>query len=320
MSQTMKIGYMGSPQISAALLESLIGIHDIRFVLSNPDKTRGRSGALQPTPVSRLALDRGLPLFRFDSLKSTEVASQLKAFDCDVFLIFAYGKLIPRDIFKGPRFETLNLHASLLPKLRGASPIQSAILQGYQTTGWTVQQITEELDAGDILSSREIEIGPNLTAGDLTDLLLPLGIDLVHETLANLETSILKKRRQEGSEATFCSKLSTAQSWIDWQDSRESIHRQVMGLNPAPVARSLLDGKILKVYRTALTENRLKPGPAGQIVVETDGKHKRMFVLTGDLPLEILELQIEGKNKVDARAFLNGAQVNGKILVRGQKQ
>ena len=323
----MRIGYFGSPPISATLLDALLEApdHEVAFVVSNPDRPRGRSGRPVPTACSALALERGLPLFRYESLKQAGGQGpglDLAGYACDLYVVFAYGRLLPRSVFAQPEYGTVNLHASLLPELRGASPIQSAILRGYTTTGWTLQQMEAELDSGAIIAAVPLAVEPNETAGELTERMLPTGVQLVLDSLHDFRTLSGKSQRQEHERATFCSKFSTQEADLDWAASALELHNKVRALNPWPVARTVLSGRTVRILTTrvgAHHENQL-PGarPAELLPLRVDGL-RRLFVGTGTGLLEILSLQMENRRPMDAQAFLNGVQIASGTCFSRQK-
>ena len=314
---SLKIGFFGSPSVSATLLGAFLDAnYDIQFVVSNPDRPRGRSKKLIPSEVSRTALERSLPLYRFETLKDKQSLEILKQYNCDVFLVFAYGKLLPDEIINMPGIASINLHASLLPELRGASPVQSAILQGLTVTGWTLQIITKELDAGDILSSNSVQILPDETSGELMERMLPSGIELTRSLLDNLPESIKNRIKQNDEMASHCRKITTQMSWIQWKDDAEKIHNVIRAFNPSPVARSYFRNKIIRLLHSQIPqksdldelEKQLKGKEPGQLMVLKG--QKKIFVKTGKGVIEITELQPENKKPVDASSFLNGYRIS----------
>lgn len=309
----MRLGFFGSPEIAAALLRALVEKtnHQIVGVVSNPDRPVGRSGKAQPTPVSSYAQEQGLPLFRFETLRDGQATASLSGLEADLFVVFAYGRLLPEDVIALPKFGTVNLHGSLLPELRGASPIASAILRGLQTTGWTLQSMVKELDAGDILATTAVNIDPLETAGELTERMLPMGIDLVLQSLADFPAVINKRTKQDPARVTHCSKFTVEMSWIDWSRPAEELHNFVRALSPWPVARTRLEGSLVRVTRTLLpgAENQLPWQPPGRLWTMKSGGMRRLFVGTGTQLLEIAELQPENKRSMKAGDFLNGVRL-----------
>ncbi|HMU82876.1 MAG TPA: methionyl-tRNA formyltransferase [Leptospiraceae bacterium] len=298
----MRIGYMGSPEISAAVLSALAREHEIACVISNPDKPRGRSGELQPTAVSAVALSHGWPLHRPVTLKDGGMEGVLQAHDLDLFFVFAYGRILPPSIFELPRHGSVNLHASILPEFRGASPIQASLLAGAKVTGWTLQKIAPDLDAGDILATREVNVDLQDRALELTQKLMPAGISLSLECLRNLEALLKSATPQDHARATFCKKITRESARIDWAASAFEIHNLVRAYFPSPVAWTTLGGKNAKILRTMPQELALKSTSPGQIWQEKD----RLFVCTGSGWIEILEVQLEGKKALPAADFLKG--------------
>ncbi len=324
----MKIGYFGSPDISARLLTTLLelGQHEILFVVSNPDRPRGRSGAAQPTEVSKVAIQAGIPLHRFEKWKTAEPGEILQAAGADLFLVFAYGRILPVPILEIPPLGSVNLHASHLPLLRGASPIQSAILQGLNTTGWTLQKMAQEMDAGDIISlSAPIPVEAQDTAGSLKEKLMDSGMDLVLQFLENPQGALGQAYPQNAAGATYCTKLKSEDSWLEWNQPAADIHRRVMGMNPSPMARTRLGKLILRILRTKLDispsdlflqENR--EASPGRLLIERNGKRKKLLVATQTGFLEIVELQPENRKAMSAGDFLNGFRLEGDAILASE--
>ncbi|MDH5657202.1 MAG: methionyl-tRNA formyltransferase [Spirochaetia bacterium] len=311
---SLKIGYFGSPEISAKLLDELLnqGI-SVEFIVSNADKARGRSKKLLPTEVSEIALKRNIPLYRFNSLKNSDAETVLIKHSCDLYFIFAYGKILPENIYQIPALGSVNLHASLLPLLRGASPIQSSLLHGFEKTGWTLQMISAELDAGEILLTNEVQIDPDETAEELKEKLLPEGINLTLELFSNFKKYYENRKKQDHQKATFCSKINKEMSVIDWSKTSLEIHNLIRAFNPSPVARTQFRGKTVKIYRSRTedeisqeTEKLLMKAPPGRSLVLSEGKKRKLYIKTGKGILEILQLQPENKKMMDASSFING--------------
>jgi len=324
----VKLIYFGSPDISAQLLERLCqeAGHEVAAVVTNPDRPKGRSKSLQPTAVAAFAESLQLPVFKFDSLKGDEgrlAQKQLSAFDADLMIVFAYGSIIPKDIFELPRLGSVNLHGSLLPLLRGASPVHTAILQGFQKTGWTLQKLGERMDAGDILSSVAIDIEPDETTGDLFGRMMPLGIDLVIQSLPAIDQLIGRAIPQAEEKATYCQKIKPADTLVDWTLPNQTIHNQIRALSPDYLARSKIeDDKFVLFHRSRMISNAeadqlLVAGndslSAGTVLIVKASGKKRLLVATGSGFLEIVELQIQGRNRLDAHSFLNGNRIKDQM-------
>lgn len=273
--------------------------HEILFVVSNPDRRSGRHSALQPTEVSRKAVELLLPLYRPDRLR--EIEETLKQYPAEVYVIFAYGQLIPRSIFAYPPMGSLNLHGSLLPAWRGASPIRASILAGDTVTGWTVQQITEKLDAGPVLNQCEVAIKPDENAVELTTRMLPAGIGLLRDTLSLLETFLSSARKQDESAVSYCQKIRMEDARLIWSAPALQLDRMIRAYAGWPVAHTTFRGSKLKIHAACLAA-RDPHGAPGEIALDNG----RLFVSAGQGMLEILSLQPENKNRLPARAFVNG--------------
>ena len=300
----MKVGFFGTPGIASYVLEKLCCRFDVVFLVAPEDKRCGRDLKLQNCAAKETALCHDVPVLQPKSLKDPEFAETLKGFGADIFIVVAYGRMIPPSVFNIPRCGTINLHPSLLPEYRGAAPVQWALINGETETGVTVQMINEELDAGDIVLSRGIAIDENMTASDLYDLVLPMGAELVIdavELLGSGRTDVLKK--QDHSRATYCGKIDTETARINWRSSAFEIHNLVRGLNPRPVAWSTFRGKHIKVWETRIFREKA-PAPApGEVAVF---QKKRLIAGTGEGVLEIISIQPETKKRMDGAAFING--------------
>lgn len=307
----MKIGYYGSPEVSAQLLQRLIeSEHEIVYVVSNPDKPAGRKGTPVPTPVSSLALSNKLKLYRPSSLKdSSQDLSFLKT-PVDLGVVFAYGKILNQDVLNHPAHGMINLHGSLLPRLRGASPVQSAVLQGLKTSGWSVQIVELKMDTGPVLAQTETGIDPQETAGEFMERTLPQAIDLIMKVIDQMPDKLKEARLQNESEATYCTKIHTEDSMIRWDQNHLTIHNQIRGMNPAPGARTRLNGQILKIWKSIPVNSDEMPEPLpGKLLVYKEGRRKRLFASAQDGWLELLELQPQNKKQMNASDYLNGAKI-----------
>lgn len=303
----MRIGYLGSPEISAELLSALADHHEIAFVISNPDKPKKRSGSPEPTAVSALALLRGWTLYRPETLKDGALLPELRAANADVYFVFSYGKILPEELFTIAKYSTLNLHGSILPLLRGASPIQSALLAGMTETGWSLQKITKELDAGDILGEVRLAIDPEDRTLELTERMMPFARELSLQVLADLPSALANARPQNHALATFCTKVRREDARIDWNLESQSIHNRVRAYFPAPGAWTVLGGKTCRILRTRPSELNWPARVPGGIWTE-NGK---MYAGSGSAALEILELQLEGKKALQTSEFLRGFRAEG---------
>ncbi|WP_022762623.1 MULTISPECIES: methionyl-tRNA formyltransferase [unclassified Butyrivibrio] len=303
----MKIVYMGTPDFSVPPLEKMIEAgHEIVAVVTQPDKPKGRSDKLVPSPVKECALKHGLKIMQPKKIREAEVVEELKSLGADIFVVAAFGQILSQEVLDIPKFGCVNIHASLLPKYRGAAPIQMCILNGDKTTGVTIMQMNAGMDTGDMLITKEIPIEEDDTAGTLFDKLMYLGADLIVEALPKIEKGELTPTPQNDAEATKCGKISKDMGQINWNDDASKISYLVRGMNPWPSAYTHLNGKMLKIW-TAKVQNNTSNGNPGTIAAV----NKDSFTVnTGDGLLEITELQLEGKKRMDVKSFLLGYTLN----------
>ncbi len=296
---------MGTPDFAVPCLEKLIGSgHTVTGVFTQPDKPKGRKGILTPPPVKEIAVANGIKVYQPAKMKDGTALEMLRQAAPDLVIVEAYGKILPADILHYPRYGCINIHASLLPELRGAAPIQWSIINGLKKTGVTSMQMDEGLDTGDMLLSKEVEITDDMNAEELHDILADLGAELMLETISLLEKGELKPRKQDDSISTYAPILSKELSPIDWSKSARQVHNHIRGLYPWPGSTAELDGKKIKIHRSRLTDGRGRY--SGEIVFK-DG---RIVVACGDLNcVEILELQAEGKKAMSAGDYLRGNPV-----------
>lgn len=299
----MNIIYMGTPDFAVPALRRLYeSRHTVSAVFTQPDKPQGRKMVLTPPDVKVCAEELGIPVYQPASFKSEEPLEIIKKYNPDVIVVAAYGKLLPKAVLESAKYGCINIHGSLLPKYRGAAPIQQAVLNGDRVTGVTAMQMAEGLDTGDILTAIETEIGENETSGELFDRLSILGGDLIIKTLDMLENGEIKPIKQDESKATHTSKIDKSLCPIDFTKTADEVHNKVRGLNPWPVATAELCGKRLKIYSTKICE---KSGRAGTII-----STKPLIVACGSGSVEIIELQPEGKKRMTSAAFLAGHKLN----------
>ncbi|HEY1407164.1 MAG TPA: methionyl-tRNA formyltransferase, partial [Spirochaetota bacterium] len=259
----MKVGFFGTPGIAARCLETLSREHEICFVVSQEDKPYGRSLRITKSPVSQIAQKLSIPLITPATLKDEVLPMQLSSFGADIFVVVAYGKIIPRSIFALPKFGSINLHPSLLPHLRGAAPVESALLRGDTVSGITIQCISERLDAGDILAQKKIELSPDMTADELYEIVIPRGAELLSRVLRDFESGTVARKEQDESQATYCSKITKESARINWESPSAMIHNLVRAYNPKPVAWTTFRGSGVRIWRTGLFSGdhpKLMPG------------------------------------------------------------
>ena len=301
----MKIIFMGTPDFAVGTLRSLAEAgHEITLVVSQPDKPKGRGHAMVPTPVKVVAEELGIPVFQ--PVKIREATDVLEKTEADVCVVAAFGQIIPASILHMKKYGCINVHASLLPKYRGAAPIQWAVIDGEKESGVTIMQMDEGLDTGDMLAKAIVPLDEKETGGSLFDKLSEAGGRLCVETLAKLEKGEITPEKQGESPTAYASMLDKKMGNIDWNKSAVVIERLVRGLNPWPSAYTHLDGKTLKIWACDVLPQSASKGESGEILeVTKDAIH----VQTGDGILVLREIQLAGKARMDAGAFLRGYKV-----------
>ena len=301
----MKIIFMGTPDFAVGTLRSLAEAgHEITLVVSQPDKPKGRGHAMVPTSVKVVAEELGIPVFQ--PVKIREAKDVLEKTEADVCVVAAFGQIIPASILHMKKYGFINVHASLLPKYRGAAPIQWAVIDGEKESGVTIMQMDEGLDTGDMLAKAIVPLDEKETGGSLFDKLSEAGGRLCVETLAKLEKGEITPEKQGESPTAYASMLDKKMGNIDWNKSAVVIERLVRGLNPWPSAYTHLDGKTLKIWACDVLPQSASKGESGEILeVTKDAIH----VQTGDGILVLREIQLAGKARMDAGAFLRGYKV-----------
>ncbi|MCR4605029.1 MAG: methionyl-tRNA formyltransferase [Eubacterium sp.] len=304
----MNIIFMGTPDFSLPVLEGLAKSdkHDVKAVVTQPDKARGRSGKLTATPVKEYAIEQGIDVYTPVRVKDAEFVEVLKNIPCDVMVVIAFGQILSQEILDIPRFGCVNVHASLLPRWRGAAPMQWAILSGDAKTGITTMQMDAGLDTGDMLLKREIDIEPDETDESLHDKLSHMGSDLLLETLDEIESGAIKPEKQNDESSTYASMLTKELGKIYFSWEAVKIERYMRGLSSWPGAYCDFRGKTLKLYSAeVITEDsEYEPGTI------CDVTKKSFSVQTGKGVLKLKEVQLEGKKRMDAASFLNGNHLN----------
>ncbi len=307
----MRVLFMGTPEFAVPCLKRLIDMDlNIIGVYTQPDKPKGRGYQLTPTPVKELALQYNLPVFQPNSLKNDEEIENIKSLNPDIVIVVAYGKILPKALLDIPRLGCVNVHASLLPKYRGAGPIQWSVINGEKETGVTTMFMAEALDTGDMILKRSTEISSEETAGELHDRLSLLGADCLEETVKLfLEGKTIPRTVQNDEESCYAPMLDKSLCALDFSKTAIELHNLVRGLSPWPVSTTVLDGKVLKVHKTKVSE--YKASVSGKIEV-VDG---RFFVHCSDYLLEFLQVQLEGKKSMSAKDFLIGHKVSDNTIL-----
>ena len=300
----MKIIFMGTPDFSVGTLEALIAAgHEIPLVVSQPDKPKGRGHELQPTPVKEAALKHGLTVYQPKKVRDPEVIEKLRETEADVIVVIAFGQIIPKSILEMKQYGCINVHASLLPKYRGAAPIQWAVIDGEKESGVTIMQMDEGLDTGDMLLKGSLELAADETGGSLFDRLSTLGANLCAEALEKLPKGELKPEKQGESPTEYARMLTKDMGNLNWNESAEKLERLIRGLNPWPSAYTKLGDKTLKIWSARVCERAVENAACGEITSVTK---ETVCVACGEGALEITELQLQGKKRMDTGAFLRG--------------
>lgn len=319
---SLKIVFMGTPDFAVGALKALIEAgHEIVAVVTQPDKAKGRSGKLSFSPVKECALENGIPVFQPERIKRPEAVAELKKYEADIFVVAAFGQILSKEILDMPRLGCINIHASLLPKYRGSSPIQWSVINGEEKTGVTIQQMNEGVDTGDILYQKEILLDKKETGESLFDKLAILGAQAVVEVLPLLEEGKVVPVPQNHEEATHTVMLDKAMGHMDFTKSAIELERLVRGLNSWPSAYTYFDGKQLKIWESDLCleeelseeeQAYVKSAKPGEVVkVEKN----RFAIACGEGALWITSLQLEGKKRMSTHDFLLGnAMESGMVL------
>lgn len=303
----MNIIFMGTPDFAVPVLKALIDSpqYTVTAVFTQPDKARGRSGKLVFTPVKEVAVANQIPVYTPKRIKDEDVVEQLRRIPCDVIVVAAFGQILSKEILEIPPYGCINVHASLLPRWRGAAPMQWAILEGDETTGITTMQMDEGLDTGDMLLKKEIEIRPEETGESLHDRLAELGSDLLLETLRLAETGELKPVPQREEDSCYAKMLTKELGRLDMNEDAVKLERYIRGLNSWPGTYTEYQGKILKIWRAEVVSEETGEEPGTVVNVDK----KSFTIQTGKGCLRLLEVQLEGKKRMDAGSFLRGVAV-----------
>ena len=308
----MRIAFFGTPEFAVPTLQALAKTGHTLAVFTQPDRPVGRKAVLTPPPVKTTALELGLPVYQFDKIRSPEGCDALRAFGPDLYAVVAFGQLFSEENLAIPPLGAINVHGSLLPLYRGASPMQQSVIDGQAVVGVSTMKLVKRMDAGDVLMQAETPLGENETYGELSIRLAELGAELFMRTLDALEQGALTPVPQEEDKATYCKMLTRDSGKIDLSASRQVVHDLIRGTNPWPGAYALLGEEKLKLWRTVLSDvNAPEDLPVGGLF----GDAKRgLFLRCADGVLEITELQAPGSKKLDGKAFLRGKNIAGSVL------
>ena len=302
----MKVIFMGTPEFSVGTLKALAEAgHEVVLAVTQPDKPKGRGGRMQYPPVKEMALGYVIPVFQPKKIRAPECVEELRKYEADIMVVIAFGQILPKEILEMTPYGCVNVHASLLPKYRGAAPIQWAVINGEKVTGVTTMQMDEGLDTGDMLLKEEVILDEEETGGSLHDKLAEAGARLCVRTLKALEDGSAVREKQGESPTEYARMLTKELGSIDWTQDALSIERLVRGLNPWPSAYTDWNGKVMKIWEAKVMEGETGKAPGTIVKIEKDG----FLVQAGAGLLKILELQIPGKKRMKADAFLRGYQV-----------
>jgi methionyl-tRNA formyltransferase len=296
----MRVVFIGTGDIGVPTLKALLNSeHDLVGVVTQPDKPVGRAQEIEPAPIKKAVTAMKIPLLQPAKIKDLQAFEQIRALEPDIVVVMAYGQILPRDILEIPEIACLNLHASLLPRWRGAAPIQAAIAAGDRQTGVTVMYMDEGLDTGDILLQRILDIRPDETGGSLHDRLSEVAPDVLLESLKLLGEGVAPRIPQDNSIATYAPKLKRDDGKIDWSEPAEVIERRIRAFNPWPGTFMQLGGQNLKIFSATLADLSGKPGE----ILRND---TALIIAAGSGALSLLDVQLEGKRRMSAAEFLRG--------------
>lgn len=302
----MKIVFMGTPDFAVAALEELAKQHEVLFVVTQPDKKKGRGKAVSFPPVKEKALELGLPVYQPAKVRDEEFVTLLKEQNPDCIVVAAFGQILPESILNIPKYGCINIHASLLPKYRGAAPIQWSIIDGEQKTGVTTMYMEKGLDTGDMLLKEEVEIEPTENANTLHDKLATIGGKLILDTLKGLEEGTIERTAQDDKQSCYASMISKEMGKVDWDNqTSEQIERLVRGLYEWPSAYTFFNGKMLKIWKAKLADGNDEYKP-GQVIRVTK---RAITVQCKKEALTITEVQLQGKKRMPVQAFLLGNKI-----------
>lgn len=304
----LNIIYAGTPEFAVPALRALAGSnHRVVAVFTQPDRHAGRGRRLQASPVKQAAIELDLPIYQPESFRDSGDVAAIRQLNADLMVVAAYGLILPAVVLEAPRMGCINIHASLLPRWRGAAPIQRAILAGDSKTGITIMQMDKGLDTGNMLARQEIQINPDWDAGRLHDELMKIGAELIVPTIDRLISNELLPEVQDEALATYAEKLVKSEAEVDWSKEADLLHREIRAFSPWPVSFTRFDGQAVRIWRArALHSESTRPG----LIIEHS--KKGVLVGCGRGVLEIHELQFAGKNRCSAAQLLAGRNLTGK--------
>ena len=309
----MRVIFMGTPDFAVPSLEALLTKHEVVLVVTQPDKPKGRGKKMVPTPVKACALEHGIPVLQPEKVKEPEFVEQLRSYEPDLIAVTAFGQILSEPILEMPKYGCINVHGSLLPKYRGAAPMQWSIIDGEKVTGITTMYMAKGLDSGDMLLKAEVEITDEDTFATIHDKMAVTGANLLLDTLDQLEAGTLERIPQDHDAATYAPMITKETGHIDWSKNRQDIINLIRGLNPAPAAYTIYEEEVLKIFGAVISDVQADGAVNGEIVAVVK---KGFVVKCGDGCLLITEVQARGGKRMMTDAYLRGHAMKEGILLQ----
>lgn len=309
----MRVIFMGTPDFAVPSLEALLTKHEVVLVVTQPDKPKGRGKKMVPTPVKACALEHGIPVLQPEKVKEPEFVEQLRSYEPDLIAVTAFGQILSEPILEMPKYGCINVHGSLLPKYRGAAPMQWSIIDGEKVTGITTMYMAKGLDSGDMLLKAEVEITDEDTFATIHDKMAVTGANLLLDTLDQLEAGTLEQIPQDHDAATYAPMITKETGHIDWSKNRQDIINLIRGLNPVPAAYTIYEEEVLKIFGASLSDVQANSAANGEIVAVVK---KGFVVKCGDGCLLITEVQARGGKRMMTDAYLRGHAMKEGILLQ----
>ena len=309
----MRVIFMGTPDFAVPSLEALLTKHEVVLVVTQPDKPKGRGKKMVPTPVKACALEHGIPVLQPEKVKEPEFVEQLRSYEPDLIAVTAFGQILSEPILEMPKYGCINVHGSLLPKYRGAAPMQWSIIDGEKVTGITTMYMAKCLDSGDMLLKAEVEITDEDTFATIHDKMAVTGANLLLDTLDQLEAGTLERIPQDHDAATYAPMITKETGHIDWSKNRQDIINLIRGLNPVPAAYTIYEEEVLKIFGAVISDVQADDAANGEIVAVVK---KGFVVKCGDGCLLITEVQARGGKRMMTDAYLRGHAMKEGILLQ----
>lgn len=308
----MKIIYAATPDFAVPALKSIINTkNDIVLIITQPDKANARGNKIVFSAVKQTGIENDIKIFQPDNINSSQSLDIIKSCNPDLLITAAYGQILKQELLSIPKYGCVNIHASLLPKYRGAAPINRAIINGEKVSGITIMKMDRGMDTGDIITQKEIVIDDNMNAGQLHDELALLGAIMIEEFLSDVEGNLSKAKKQDNAISSIAGKITKEELFIDFNDESINIYNKIRGLSPYPAARCFIDGKILKIYESEILDEDFK-GKAGEIIFFD--KSNGFVVKTSGKALKLAKVQLEGKKELTDKQFIIGYNLEDNIL------